>query len=462
MIRPLFEVLGDWVARIDFEAIPAQAIGVARHAILDCVGVTLAGMRTPVAEVVDRYVAASPEGPSTVVGRSRRSTVETAAFANGSIGHALDYDDCTASLGGHPSVVVLPAVLAIGESIDASGRDVLAAYAIGFEIAAKLGRATNFEHYERGWHPTGTLGTFGATAAAAKLLGLDARATATALSIASSTAAGMKANFGTATKPMQAGRAAQNGVFAATMAACGADSNVGAFEHEQGFGELHNGPGKYDPDRAVAALESPWDLIDPGLIVKRYPCCSSTHGVADAALQLREQIPGPDTIARIDVWTHPRRLRHTNRPAVGTELEAKFSVQYVAARAFHTGHVGLGHFSADAIAEPEVTSLMGRVHAEPMPEPRWGTDHFPAEVAVTLTDGRTMQARVERPRGNGPAQALTDAELGRKFEDCCAAAGLTPDTTAQIHDVVDSLEATANLQDLLAPLRTATAPANVG
>jgi 2-methylcitrate dehydratase PrpD len=451
--QPLFEVLGEWVERVEFAAIPDAVQDVAKRAVLDCIGVTVAGVATPVAAIVDRYAAEADAGACSLIGRSRRCDMETAAFVNGAQGHALDFDDCTGSLGGHPSVVVLPAALAVAESRGASGAELLAAYVVGFEIAAKLGRAMNFVHYDRGWHPTATLGVFGATAAAAKLMRLDASTIATAFAIAASTAAGMKANFGTATKPLQVGRSAQNGVLASRLAGMGADANVGAFEHEQGFGQLFNGRGNYDAARATTALENPWDLLDPGLTVKQYPCCASTHGAVDAAMSLREQVTTPEAIKGVEVWTHPRRLRHTNRPVVTTGFEAKFSVQYVVARALQSGPVGLGDFSAQAIGDPAIASLMSRVDAKPLPEERWGADHFAAEVAVTLDSGRRLQARVERPRGNGPAEALTDVELQRKFDDCCRSAGLPAATRANIRDLLLSLERVDSLDEILAPLR---------
>lgn len=453
MNQPLFEVLGDWVGRTEFDTIPEQAREVAKRAVLDCIGVTLAGAQAPVAAVLDQYAAETESGPCTLIGRRRRSSAETAAFVNGTQGHALDFDDCTGSLGGHPSVVVLPAALAVSDLRGATGAELLTAYVVGFEVAAKLGRAMNFVHYERGWHPTATLGAFGATAATAKLMRLDARTTATALAITASMAAGMKANFGTATKPIQAGRAAQNGVLASRLAAMGADANIEAYEHPQGFGDLHNGPGHHDAERAISTLEAPWDLIEPGLTVKQYPCCASTHGAADAALSLREQVPEPTAIDSVDVWTHPRRLRHTDRPTVSTGFEAKFSVHYVVARALHSGHVGIGDFSPESVSEPAVVSLMSRVRAQPMPESRWGADHFPAEVRLTLNDGRTLHTRVERPRGNGPAEALTDTELHRKFDDCCRSVGVPAPAIAGVHDGLLSLEHVNDVGRLFAPLR---------
>jgi len=455
MDQPLFETLGQWVERVELDAVPVTAREVAKRAILDFVGVAAAGVATPLGAILGEY-AAEASGPCTLVARPGTADVQTAAFVNGAQGHALDFDDGAHILGGHPSAVVLPAALAVAQARGASGADLLTAYVVGFEVACKLGRAMNFTHYEKGWHPTATLGVFGAAAAAAKVMGLDASTTATALAISASTAAGIKANFGTSTKPLQVGRAAQNGVLACQLAAMGADANVAAFEHEQGFGALFNGRGNYDAARATDALENPWDLVDPGLTVKPYPCCGSTHSAVDAALRLRDQIRIPEAIKSIDVWLHPRRLQHTNRTVVTTGTEAKFSVQYVVALALHTGAIRLGDFSPDAFRDPAVSSLMTRVTARPLPEERWGSDHYAAEVAVSLADGRRVETRVERQRGNGPADALTDAELKVKFDDCCQYAGLRPQSRERAYELLLSLETVESLEDVAAVLRVAS------
>ncbi|MPZ61678.1 MAG: MmgE/PrpD family protein [Propionibacteriales bacterium] len=452
MDEHLFAYLGDWVSRTWLDDVPTVAQSVARRAILDCVGVTLAGRDTDVGEVLSRYIESSgTTGKATLIGRPGTTSTEHAAFVNAAQGHALDFDDCNSSLGGHPSVVVLPPALAVAEEVGATGSALLEAYALGFEVATKMARCVNFTHYERGWHPTATLGVFGATAAAAKLMGLDAQTTTTALAIAASTAAGIKANFGTATKPLQVGRAAQNGVLAARLAAVGADANPGAFEHGQGFGAVFNGADAFDPSAARQSLADPWDLVDPGLTVKRYPCCASTHGAIDAALVLREGLDEVDSIEQVRIWTHPRRLRHTNRPEPSAGLEAKFSVQYVVSRALWSGGVGLLDFTPDAITERPVRELMGRVVAEPMPQERWGADHFPAEVELSV-GGLTHRHRVERPKGNGPAAALTDEELTAKFMDCCRAAGVADEDGKRLQTEILMLEAVDDLATITEPL----------
>jgi 2-methylcitrate dehydratase PrpD len=286
---------------------------------------------------------------------------------------------------------------------------------------------------------------------------LNANEMTTAFAITASLAAGIKANFGTATKPLQVGRAAQNGVFAARMASFGADASPGAFEHDQGFGAVYNGIGSFDPSAAEQAMANPWDLIDPGLVVKRYPCCGSTHGAVDAALALRAKVDNPDDIDEVRIWTHPRRLRHTNRPSVHTGLEAKFSVQYVVSRALHSGSVGLGDFTPGAITDPAVVKLMAKVDAQPMPEGRWGADHFPAEVELRLAGGRTINHRVERPRGNGPEEALTDEELSEKFIDCCRVAGVADDIATRLQRDILELESVERLDTFANLLRLDTA-----
>ena len=453
----LFGALGAWVSRTHLADIPQQAQDVAKQAILDCVGCTAAGLVSPVGEILTRYLTSQPgvgeAGVSTLVGRLVAAPAELAAFANGAQGHALDYDDCTASLGGHPSVVILPAVLAVAEEVGATGAQVLAAYALGFEVAAKMGRALNFVHYERGWHPTATLAVFGAAAAVAKLMDHDARQTATTLSMAASAASGVKANFGTATKPLQVGMAAQKAVQCARLVGAGADANLGAFEHEHGFGNVYNGEGQFEAEEIPGMLGKSWDLIDPGLIIKRYPCCASTHGAIDAVLACRRQL-NVEEIERVEVWTHPRRLKHTNRPVVATGVEAKFSLQYAAARALLSGTVGLSDFDSGRIAETDVSDLMRRVEASPMPAERWGADHFPAEVRVSNADGTSVSARVERPRGNGPNDALTTAELRSKFNDCMAFGGFASPVYTAVGDAVLSLETVGAVTDLTQLLRS--------
>lgn len=436
----LLEDLAAWVVKTSFGDIPGTVQEVAKRAIVDYVGVTLAGETSPISELLDRYVEQTPGAEeAALIGRSGKASAETAAFVNGAQGHALDFDDCNDSLGGHPTIVVLPPALAVAERLGVGGAELLEAYILGVEVTTKIGRAVNYTHYKHGWHPTATLGVFGSAVAAGKLMRFDAEQMATALSIAASTAAGLKANFGTTTKPIQAGRAAQNGVFAAKLAALGATANPGAFEHMHGFGPVFNGDGFFDAD-AARALGEPWDMLDPGLTFKQYPCCASTHAAIDAALDLRREVADPADIVAVHVRPHPNRLPHTDRQKVRTGFEGKFSVQYVTAVALLRGHVGIGHFEQDTVDDPEVQRLTSIVDAQPLPEERWGDDQFAAEVTVELADGTELAGRVERPRGNGAGVPLTDAEIARKFSDCCQASGRAETYAQELHAALMNIE----------------------
>ena len=286
----VIEQLASYVATEAFDKLPEAAVGAARRAILDTLGVTLAGAVEPTAARVRALIArrrAADE--ATVIGTPLRAGVEDAALANGTASHALDYDDLNQSLSGHPSVPILAAALPLAERRRASGAALVTAFVAGVEIEAKLGRALNPALYEIGWHATGVLGIFGAAAAAAKLLGLSTERTAHALAIAASMASGIKANFGTDCKPLHVGHAARCGIEAALLAEAGFTGNPRALEHGDGFGATHVTGNRPAWDLTTAGLGSPHDLVDPGIGVKRFPACASTHQALDATLALAEE-----------------------------------------------------------------------------------------------------------------------------------------------------------------------------
>jgi 2-methylcitrate dehydratase PrpD len=246
----------------------------------------------------------------------------------------------------------------------ADGRAFITAYVAGFETECKLALGVNFYQYTKGWHPTATLGVHGAAAAACHLLRLDTRRRATALAITSSLASGIKANFGTMTKPLHVGHCARNGLFAALLAERDFTANAGEFEHNQGFLEVFNGPGTYDAARILAHWGAPFDVVETGIAIKQYPCCGSTHPALDVMLDLvRRHDLREEAVARIECWTHARRLDHTNRPDPQSGLEAKFSVQYCLARALTNRAIRIEHFEGDAFRDPAVRAILPRVHA---------------------------------------------------------------------------------------------------
>jgi 2-methylcitrate dehydratase PrpD len=431
----------------------------ARVGLLDTLGVTLAGSREP---AVVRAAAALDlgDGPALCLGRRRRTGALDAALLNGTAAHALDFDDCNNTMGGHPSAPVLAALLPLADDLGSTGADFVLAYVAGFELECKLGLGVNFHHYTKGWHPTATLGAFGAAAACAKLMGLDVPQTATALALAASFASGIKANFGTMTKPLHVGHAARNGLLAARLARAGFTASIDrVFEHEHGFLDVFNGPGTHDVPRALAAWAAPLDIVTPGIAIKQYPCCGSTHPAIDAMLELvRSHALRPDDITRIEAWIHARRLQHTNRPDPRTVLDAKFSLQYVLARAVVDGCVAVPHFEADAHADPRVRALLPRIVVAPYDDTQFDpANHFGGAVRVTLADGRVLQARVEQPLGRTSAHPLPAALLQAKFA-LCAGTVLEPAAVPAIAELCSTIDTLPDLRLLTGRIHDATLP----
>src|SRR3954454_20470987 len=299
--------IAERIGHIAYFDLPPEAVYWAKTAILDTVGVTLAGAAEPCTQIVARVLAAGTgagSGECLIFGTDRRAAPLDAALINGTAAHALDFDDVSNSMGEHPSEPIVPVLFTSGEILDSTGREFIAAYVAGFETETRIGRGVNLHHYEKGWHPTATLGVFGAAAACCHLMGLDRAKTAQALAIAASLASGIKANFGTMTKPLHIGHTARNGLFAALLARDGFTANPGALEHRQGFLHVFNGAGNFNADAILADWGRPYDLVSPGIGIKQHPCCGSTHPAVDAMLALRAEYgPGhdiiPDKVARI-------------------------------------------------------------------------------------------------------------------------------------------------------------------
>src|SRR6267378_3190720 len=439
--------LGARVAALQWADLPAEAVQWAKVGILDTVGVTLAGSREDAPRLLASALDLGP-GPSLLFGTSRRVGVLDAAYINGTASHALDFDDCSNTMGGHPSVPVLSALFPLADELAASGRDFVLAYIAGFEVETKLALAVNFHHYTKGWHPTATLGTFGAAAAAARLMRLDADTTSVALALAASFASGIKANFGTMAKPLHVGHSARNGVLAARLAKVGFTANgLGVFEHEQGFLEVFNGAGTYDVARAMRAWASPFDIVTPGIGIKQYPCCGSTHPAIDAMLDIvaRRRI-APQDVERIDGWIHARRLRHTNRPRPGSPIDAKFSLQYVLARALVDQAVGVGHFEDGSYHDARIAALLPRIHVAPYDESQFPREnHFGGAVRVTLRDGSVETARVDQALGRTSDNPVPPARLRRKFE-LCGSRVLREDAIAPIADAIAAIDKFADVR----------------
>jgi 2-methylcitrate dehydratase PrpD len=443
----VLERLAQYVTAESFSRLPEATVRAARRAILDTVGVMLAGSQEETAERARTLIGRRRSNPeATVAGTSLRAAMEDAAFANGTAAHVLDYDDVQASLSGHPSVPVLPAALAVAERAHASGQDLLTAFVIGVEIEARLGRAMNPTLYEVGWHATSTLGVFGATAAAAKLLRLSRERTAHALAIAASMASGIKANFGTDCKALHVGHATRCGVEAGLLAAAGFAGNPRALEHTDGFGSTYGAGSKPEWDLTTLNLGAPHELVDPGIGVKRFPACASTHQALDATLALAETYGiGPAAVEAVECGVYylaPHQLIY-DRPQTG--LQGKFSMPYCVSVALLDRTVGLAQFADERVRRPDVQALMPRVRMVVHPE-QTTRDCLPtrfSQVTITLKDGRRLTCRVDHAKGQ-PANPLTEAELAAKFRDC-AMRGLPPDRVEAVLTAIRDLETAADV-----------------
>jgi 2-methylcitrate dehydratase PrpD len=395
------------------------------------------------------------------LGTGLRTSAEGAALINGVSGHALDYDDVSVSVRGHPSVVVLPAALAAAQSVGASGRALLEAFVAGVEVMAKLGRAIGPAHYRAGWHATSTLGTLASAVAAGKLLGLDAGRLEHALAIAVSEASGSRQNFGTMTKPFHPGHAARCGVHAARLAQKGMLGDPTAIEGPVGFFAMF-AFGEARPGDVVDALGAPFDLVSPGFSVKKYPCCFATHRAADGVLDLAaEHGIRPNDVAAVTV-TVPvggRQPLIHDRPETG--LQGKFSMQYVIAAALLDRGLGFDSFSDAAVQRPEAQALLRLVTV--VEDPAIRASDNPMEEGYVTVDVRTKAGprftqRIDHPRGS-PALPLRREELVAKFRDC-AARVLDPvsvDRALTSLDAIESVRDVNSLADALVPGRTPTA-----
>ena len=440
--RALTARLAEKVLSIDASHLTPLAIAQAKMCFVDAIGVALAGRVENATRILLRTpgVASAP-GRSLVFGTAIRTSALEAALVNGTAAHALDYDDFSSIMGGHHTVPLLPPLIALAEEHAFSGAKVLLAYVAGVEVEIRLARALGFHHYDKGWHPTSTLGTFGAAAAVAHLLGLDLAQTTTTLSIAASMAAGIKANFGTMVKPLHVGQCARNGLLAALLAQRGFDANEFALEHSQGFLNVFNGPGTFEVSKLFEDWASPLEIEGASIALKQFPCCGSTHPAITMMLQLvREEKINAGDVEKIEILPHGRRLRHTNTPYPQSSLEAKFSVQYVCARALLSGAVRLRDFEGEAFAEPDIRRLLEITEARPHPDmPDDAPQQWGAEVLVWLKSGRMLSRRVDQLVGRGGDSPMTRDEMWDKFEDCAQRA-LPRQRLPALFDLLQNLE----------------------
>lgn len=411
--------LGRFVANLSLRHVPAQGCDIARMGIADCFGVLVAGARAPEVALVDRELgSAGGDGQASLIPSGARRTIDTAALVNGVAAHVLDYDDVT--LDGHPSAVLVPAILAQGEANGSSGAEMLAAYIAGYEVWAELLVREPTPLHNKGWHPTAMRGTIAAAAACAKLRGLDADGSATAMAIAASMAAGLVANFGTMTKSFQVGRAAQSGVIAARLAQAGLTASPDAIEHPSGFLAALSPEGKALLNQPFNVEQKEWHIVRQGLNIKRYPICYATHRSIDAALDLvaRHDLTAQQ-VRKIHVSTGKTQLLMLRNSSPQTGLEAKFSMQFAMASALVARKVGLAELTDEFVTRPDVQAIFPRVSFETTTATMDGSAFAPADaVEITTESGNLLNSGpVEHAKGSHQ-RPLSRDELWVKFADC--------------------------------------------
>ncbi len=443
------QVKGAIAAIADFVAngiVTAGARERAATAFKDTCGVMLAGAVEPPARMAQSMAADEGRGDCCIVGTALKTSPGLAAFANGVAAHALDYDDmCFVSLA-HPSCALVPAILAAGEIVHSNGTTLLDAYIVGFELECRLGNVMNPRHYhERGWHCTSSIGTVGAAAAAARVLGLDAHAVQHALGIAASSACGLKENLGTMVKPLHAGIAARNGLMAAQLAQRGFTSSPQALDGPQGYLVAMDSE-HATLDIAVADLGVRWEILETGVTVKLYPSCAATHPPLDALIDLkrRERFIA-DQVQSIEVEVDSMTPRLLIHPDPTTGLEAKFSMPFCAAAAMVYPRVGIDTFDIEHIENPDVQSLMPRVTLRANEAFDQAAPLSQARVTVRLRDGRALSQSADGARGY-PGR-LTDEELATKFAGC-ATRTLSESATTSAWAALGDLDKIADAREL--------------
>jgi 2-methylcitrate dehydratase PrpD len=447
---PVTDTLARFVAETDFATISEKALTNAKMHILDTLGAALAGVTTDTAAIAFDYCSrAGHSDEATIWGTRQKSSAPMAAFANGLLGHAIDFDDWDAFIhAGHPTCMVAAAALSLGEVIGSSGKDLLTAYVLGIEVLTKIAaNAPNVQ--DRGFHSTPVLGSIGAAVACASLMRLNPERIKATLGIAASGAGGIHRQQGSMVKPFHAANTARNGVEAVLLAEKGFTADAAIIEAPRGFCDTFFGPGTCDYEKMIAGLGQPYFLESPGLGLKLHPCSAPQFLAADAALHLKREhnIRFAD-VAKMEVSIPPLRYQRHYHPEVKTGLRGKFAINYVVALAFLDGKLEIDTFTDTKANEAEVQDALSKVQVivdESIPEPG---PYCP--VSVELKDGSrfTYTARIAKGHPDNP---MTEEEVLDKFRSN-AKQVLSPQRSEAVIVKMRNLETVDNVKKLVALL----------
>ena len=438
--------LAQFITETSIDDIPENVKEKAKEAITDLVGVAIYGSHHDVGQRIATYVESmSPGTDATMFGRQKASA-DGAALANASFGHAVDFDDTFESIVIHPTSPVFSAAFVAGEAHNATGKDVLESYIIGVEVAYRTGHATYPSHYDHGWHSTGTVGTFGATAAVASIMGLSAEETQHALGIAASMSSSLKKNFGTMTKPLHSGHAAQMGVRSATLAAGGFTADPEVLDGKIGYGNVMTPTGEYKLKIVVEGLDD-WGVNDLGY--KPYPSGVITHAAMDAMREIVvENDLKPTDVEAVTVALDEAasEMLHHKNPSNG--LEAKFSIEFCLASILLERDPGVHEFTDAYVTDPNTRAQTAKVNRAFESNLFGGKfANYAARVSVTTTDG-TEYTVEEKYAPGSPNNPLSEDRLRAKFDEC-ATDVLSPEDAAAAYDAISTLEQDGSLKKLI-------------
>jgi 2-methylcitrate dehydratase PrpD len=457
--QSLTEAAARFAVAVKFADIPDEAIRIAKRCILDGIAVQIGGSEQAAIKVMNTYIRSiGGTGQSRVVGNaSLRVPAHLAALWNGLAGHAMDWDDTQLSeapgraygLMCHPTVPPLSAALAVADMLgNVDGPDFLTAFIAGFEVECKIAEAINPDHYMRGFHTSGTIGTFGAAVTAGKLLRFNVEQMRQAIGIAASMASGIRANFGTMTKPLHVGRSSENGVTAALLVHHGFSGNNNALDGQWGYLTIA-GPGG-NPELVVERFGKPYSITTPGVSIKPYPSGVLTHPAMDALRTLlRDEGVGESQVAEVHIFAGTNVLKPIRFDFATNELEAKFCFNFLLAAILVAGRAGKQEFTDEFVTSAIVQDAQRRVkvHFDPAIE-AMGFDKIRSRIEVVTRDGRHLTRWADERYRGGPDNPLTDAELEGKLQD--AAAGLLDESRCRkVADFVWSLEKKPNATAVL-------------
>ena len=456
----------EFITQARWRDFPPDAIALAKRCVIDGLGVMLAGSTTRGSAILREHIrAGGGSAEATVLAQEPfRTSVRAAALLHGASGHAMDFDDTQLSttsdrifgLLTHPTLPPLAAALAIGERRHATGTQFLEAFLTGFEVECKIAEAIHPNHYKKGFHSSGTIGTFGAMAAAAKLLELDRKAIAHALSITASLSAGIRVNFGTMTKPLHVGRASENGVTAAELAARGFTGGDDGLDGPWGFFQVFSFGEGFDSDRIIGRLGTPHSIVSPGVSIKPYPCGVLGHPTMDAMRKLvTTHDVKPGQIRAIRLRAGSNILNPLRYPTAQTELEAKFCPAFMLASIVLRRKAGIHEFTDEFVRSAPVQEMMGKVERvlDAGIEAR-GWDKIRSTVEVDLEDGRRLVEHADERYRGGPDRPFTREELHGKFTECASL--VLPDAAiAETLAMVESIDDVEDVTELSATMTKA-------